>query len=128
MDRRGRGGEGSISPKIKVVFPGQMKGMALLMAQKGNHAGWNLTLWECLSWDVHAHGMSRAILRHRGLGSFPGFAGLRFGFLGMGVPHAGEEMHTHFWEMGSPTHRAPAKNKTGLTENKLIQHEEALKK
>lgn len=51
-----------------------------------------------------------------------------FGFIGMGVPHSGEEMHTRFWLLGSPTHRARAKNKTGLTESKLIQHEEALKK
>lgn len=44
----------------------------------------------------------------------------------MGVPHAGGELHTHI--PGSWVLPLERKNKTGLTESKLIQHEEALKK
>lgn len=36
-------------------------------------------------------------------------------------------MHAHFLELGSPISKAKAENKTGLTENKLTQHEDFLK-
>lgn len=36
-------------------------------------------------------------------------------------------MHTHRWELGSPIRKAKRENKTSLTENKLIRHEDFLK-
>lgn len=60
-----------------------MKGMALLMSPKGNQR----VAGNPIPWDSEPS-----------LGAAQGCApseGLKFGFIGMGVPHAGEEMHTH---------------------------------
>lgn len=95
--------------------------MKMLMSPKGNHAGWNPIPWEWLSWDPEPSS-------HAAEGPSEGLQGEGLDLLARECPMQ-EERSTHIpgsWVL--PLTGLERKNKTGLTESKLIQHEEALKK